>query len=88
MVSMDELVMINKTELICVLFKVIYKKFQIPCPLVPEDFDGLNETLKVLNTTASYLNRTPVAYGEDVCTPKYFVFNSQVNPENLEKTIY
>ncbi|XP_067110936.1 sodium-coupled neutral amino acid symporter 2 [Osmerus mordax] len=67
-------------SLLCMVFfliVVIYKKFQIPCPLMPEDFDGLNETLKVLNTTASHLNRTAVAYGEDVCTPKYFVFNSQ-----------
>uniref|UniRef100_A0A8B9JBE9 Sodium-coupled neutral amino acid symporter 2 n=1 Tax=Astyanax mexicanus TaxID=7994 RepID=A0A8B9JBE9_ASTMX len=43
---------------------VIYKTFQIPCPL-PND---------IINMT---LNHT-VAHNSSVCTPKYFVFNSQV----------
>ncbi|XP_078138338.1 sodium-coupled neutral amino acid symporter 2 isoform X2 [Centroberyx gerrardi] len=67
-------------SLLCMVFfliVVIYKKFQIPCPL-PEDFDSLNETMsKVLNATAAHLNTTAVDYSDDVCTPKYFVFNSQ-----------
>lgn len=53
---------------------MIIKKFQIPCPLSLDE--GLNETLKVLNATLSQLNATD--YSEDACTPKYFVFNSQV----------
>ncbi len=57
---------------------MIIKKFQISCPL-PEDVNALNETIsKVLNTTLSHVNTTAVDYSEDACTPKYFVFNSQV----------
>lgn len=55
---------------------MIIKKFQIPCPL-PMD-EALNDTIKVLNATPSQLNTTAVDYSEDTCTPKYFVFNSQV----------
>uniref|UniRef100_A0A8C7Q7A0 Sodium-coupled neutral amino acid symporter 2 n=1 Tax=Oncorhynchus mykiss TaxID=8022 RepID=A0A8C7Q7A0_ONCMY len=52
-------------SLLCMVFfliVVIYKKFQIP---------------KVLNNTMGFLNTTAGVYNEDVCTPKYFVFNSQ-----------
>lgn len=55
---------------------MIIKKFQMPCPL-PAD-DAGNDTAKVLNATLSQLNATAVDYSEDACTPKYFVFNSQV----------
>lgn len=55
---------------------MIIKKFQIPCPL-PMD-EAWNDTIKVLNTSLSQLNTTAVDYSEDACTPKYFVFNSQV----------
>ncbi|MCI4382117.1 hypothetical protein PGIGA_G00259990 [Pangasianodon gigas] len=61
-------------SLLCMVFfliVVIYKKFQIPCPL-PTDF--INMTLS--NTTA-HPNTTATAYNEDSCKPKYFVFNSQ-----------
>uniref|UniRef100_A0A8C7PXC3 Sodium-coupled neutral amino acid symporter 2 n=1 Tax=Oncorhynchus mykiss TaxID=8022 RepID=A0A8C7PXC3_ONCMY len=34
-------------------------------------------TDKILNNTVGFLNTTAVVYNEDVCTPKYFVFNSQ-----------
>uniref|UniRef100_A0A8K9VGL5 Sodium-coupled neutral amino acid symporter 2 n=1 Tax=Oncorhynchus mykiss TaxID=8022 RepID=A0A8K9VGL5_ONCMY len=55
-------------SLLCMVFfliVVIYKKFQIPCPFIPNMDVILNETVsKILNNT-------------DVCTPKYFVFNSQ-----------
>ena len=61
------------------LFQVIYKKFQIPCPFIPNMDVILNETVsKILNNTVGFLNTTAVVYNEDVCTPKYFVFNSQV----------
>uniref|UniRef100_A0A8B9HPY8 Sodium-coupled neutral amino acid symporter 2 n=1 Tax=Astyanax mexicanus TaxID=7994 RepID=A0A8B9HPY8_ASTMX len=53
-------------SLLCMVFfviVVIYKTFQIPCPL-PND---------IINMT---LNHT-VAHNSSVCTPKYFVFNSQ-----------
>uniref|UniRef100_A0A8C9W0Y3 Sodium-coupled neutral amino acid symporter 2 n=1 Tax=Scleropages formosus TaxID=113540 RepID=A0A8C9W0Y3_SCLFO len=45
----------------CTALQVIYKKFQIPCPL-PLEQDHVN-------------NATD--YSDDVCAPKYFVFNSQ-----------
>ncbi|KAE8281630.1 Sodium-coupled neutral amino acid transporter 2 [Larimichthys crocea] len=56
-------------SLLCMVFfliVVIIKKFQIACPLPT---DG--------NTTFAHINTTAVDYSEDVCTPKYFVFNSQ-----------
>lgn len=55
---------------------MIIKKFQIPCPL-PLDED-LNDTMKVVNASLPQVNATAVDYSEDACTPKYFVFNSQV----------
>uniref|UniRef100_A0A674E2K2 Sodium-coupled neutral amino acid symporter 2 n=1 Tax=Salmo trutta TaxID=8032 RepID=A0A674E2K2_SALTR len=68
-------------SLLCMVFfliVVIYKKFQIPCPYIPDMDVILNETVsKVLNNTVGFLNTTSVVYNEDVCTPKYFVFNSQ-----------
>uniref|UniRef100_A0A674D8B2 Sodium-coupled neutral amino acid symporter 2 n=1 Tax=Salmo trutta TaxID=8032 RepID=A0A674D8B2_SALTR len=68
-------------SLLCMVFfliVVIYKKFQIPCPYIPNMDVILNETVsKVLNNTVGFLNTTAVVYNEDVCTPKYFVFNSQ-----------
>uniref|UniRef100_A0A8C8M9N9 Sodium-coupled neutral amino acid symporter 2 n=1 Tax=Oncorhynchus tshawytscha TaxID=74940 RepID=A0A8C8M9N9_ONCTS len=66
------------TLCVCVCTRVIYKKFQIPCPYVPNMDVILNETVsKVLNNTMGFLNTTAGVYNEDVCTPKYFVFNSQ-----------
>uniref|UniRef100_A0A8K9WMF1 Sodium-coupled neutral amino acid symporter 2 n=1 Tax=Oncorhynchus mykiss TaxID=8022 RepID=A0A8K9WMF1_ONCMY len=68
-------------SLLCMVFfliVVIYKKFQIPCPFIPNMDVILNETVsKILNNTVGFLNTTAVVYNEDVCTPKYFVFNSQ-----------
>uniref|UniRef100_A0A8C7Q7H3 Sodium-coupled neutral amino acid symporter 2 n=1 Tax=Oncorhynchus mykiss TaxID=8022 RepID=A0A8C7Q7H3_ONCMY len=68
-------------SLLCMVFfliVVIYKKFQIPCPFIPNMDVILNETVsKVLNNTMGFLNTTAGVYNEDVCTPKYFVFNSQ-----------
>ncbi|XP_076862950.1 sodium-coupled neutral amino acid symporter 2 isoform X2 [Brachyhypopomus gauderio] len=58
-------------SLLCMVFfliVVIYKKFQIPCP-VPDDF--INVTV---NSMLAHVNTTD---REDTCTPKYFVFNSQ-----------
>lgn len=56
------------------MVQVIIKKFELPCPLSE---DALNETItKVFNTSLSQLNTSA-----DVCTPKYFVFNSQVKIE-------
>ncbi|KAM4748527.1 sodium-coupled neutral amino acid symporter 2 [Rhinophrynus dorsalis] len=66
-------------SLLCMVFfliVVIYKKFQIPCPL---EYDAMNMTL---NSTLSHLaskvllpehNETD----DEMCKPKYFVFNSQ-----------
>ncbi|KAM3859239.1 sodium-coupled neutral amino acid symporter 2 [Diretmus argenteus] len=65
-------------SLLCMVFfliVVIYKKFQIPCPL-PKN--ALNETLmRVLNATLPPPHNTTAVDYEDECTPKYFVFNSQ-----------
>lgn len=56
---------------------MIIKKFQIPCPLTLDD--AINGTVvTVLNSTLDQLDSKAVAYSEDACTPKYFVFNSQV----------
>lgn len=56
---------------------MIIKKFQIPCPL-PEDVGALNETQsRAVNSSVPAANGTAVYYN-DACTPKYFVFNSQV----------
>ncbi|XP_051547482.1 sodium-coupled neutral amino acid symporter 2-like [Myxocyprinus asiaticus] len=58
-------------SLLCMVFfliMVIYKKFQIPCPL-PEDF--INITMN--NTVPPQHNTTD----ENCCKPKYFVYNSQ-----------
>lgn len=61
------------------IFQVIIKKFQIPCPL-PSD-DAVNETLAMmLNSTVTQQDSKAVDYSDDACTPKYFVFNSQVTP--------
>ncbi|KAK7895983.1 hypothetical protein WMY93_021308 [Mugilogobius chulae] len=67
-------------SLLCMVFfliVVIIKKFQIPCPLPIMDDAVVNETLSRLNSTIFRLNHTAVDYNEDVCTPKYVVFNSQ-----------
>lgn len=39
-----------------------------------------------MNTTKSQMNTTAVDYSEDACTPKYFVFNSQVRLFERRKT--
>ncbi|XP_055019121.1 sodium-coupled neutral amino acid symporter 2-like, partial [Boleophthalmus pectinirostris] len=74
-------------SLLCMVFfliVVIIKKFQIPCPLLPMDDEMVNETLsRVYHATQSHLNSTFPHFNhttkddEDVCTPKYFVINSQ-----------
>uniref|UniRef100_A0A665V416 Sodium-coupled neutral amino acid symporter 2 n=1 Tax=Echeneis naucrates TaxID=173247 RepID=A0A665V416_ECHNA len=64
-------------SLLCMVFFliVIIKKFQIPCPL---DISNFNESLsKGLNMTLHHPNISE-DNSEDHCTPKYFVFNSQV----------
>ncbi|XP_069012625.1 sodium-coupled neutral amino acid symporter 2 [Embiotoca jacksoni] len=66
-------------SLLCMVFfliVVIIKKFQIPCPLPPE-VGGQNETLlNKVNSSLPSINSTAEDY-EDMCRPKYFVFNSQ-----------
>ncbi|KAM9327715.1 sodium-coupled neutral amino acid symporter 2-like [Pholidichthys leucotaenia] len=67
-------------SLLCMVFfviVVIIKAFQIPCPL-PVDEDSLNETSTVVVHNISInVNKTAVHNSEDICRPKYFVFNSQ-----------
>ncbi|XP_072311060.1 sodium-coupled neutral amino acid symporter 2 [Eucyclogobius newberryi] len=68
-------------SLLCMVFfliVVIIKKFQIPCPLQFMDEAALNESLsKMFNSTSPHLNHSTTDNSEDVCTPKYVVFNSQ-----------
>lgn len=66
-------------SLLCMVFfliVVICKKFQIPCGL---DHDMVNATLNItlehLSTTAPAIELN--ATTDDVCTPKYFIINSQ-----------
>lgn len=58
-------------SLLCMVFfviVVIYKKFQIPCPL-PENFINIT-----VNVSQPQVNATEE---EECCKPKYFIFNSQ-----------
>lgn len=64
--------------------QVIYKKFQIPCPL-PEPEDNLTGILNVTTvSTSDYQNGYTVlqAPEQDTCTPSFFTLNSQVRPLN------
>ncbi|CAL8323849.1 unnamed protein product [Lota lota] len=64
-------------SLSCMVFfvaVVIYKKFQILCPL--HGFENTTVTA-MLNSTMALINESAADYANDVCTPKYFVFNSQ-----------
>ncbi|KAM9311702.1 uncharacterized protein PAF06_009549 [Gastrophryne carolinensis] len=70
-------------SLMCMVFflcVVIYKKFEISCPLLLEN-DAINMTL---NYTLTHLStHAPIQSAEfnhtddEMCKPKYFVFNSQ-----------
>nr|XP_042712838.1 sodium-coupled neutral amino acid transporter 2 isoform X2 [Chrysemys picta bellii] len=70
-------------SLMCMVFfliVVICKTFQIPCPLESE-YDMMNTTL---NGTLAHLATAAPLHGtaqnmtsDDMCRPKYFVFNSQ-----------
>ncbi|TRY68174.1 hypothetical protein DNTS_016561 [Danionella cerebrum] len=57
-------------DYLVLIVTVIYKKFQIPCPL-PENFINItaNASQPQLNASADV--------EEECCKPKYFVFNSQ-----------
>ncbi|NP_001087075.1 solute carrier family 38 member 2 L homeolog isoform X1 [Xenopus laevis] len=60
-------------SLMCMVFfliVVIYKKFEIPCPL---EYEAMNMTL---NATLDQLSSHNVT-DDEMCKPKYFVFNSQ-----------
>ncbi|XP_035757674.1 sodium-coupled neutral amino acid transporter 2 isoform X2 [Egretta garzetta] len=61
-------------SLLCMVFfliVVIWKMFQIPCPA---ESDIINITL-VNVTAAPFLNKNITS--DDLCKPKYFIFNSQ-----------
>nr|XP_033813819.1 sodium-coupled neutral amino acid transporter 2 isoform X2 [Geotrypetes seraphini] len=73
-------------SLLCMVFfliVVIYKKFQIPCPMgLEHDIMNmtLNNTLTHLASTATHASQEHVASNltsDEMCKPKYFVFNSQ-----------
>lgn len=54
-------------------FQMIYKKTQLPCPL-PFLTDKANISMNI-----SDLHNVTNDDDDDMCTPKYFVFNSQVS---------
>ncbi|XP_030139008.4 sodium-coupled neutral amino acid transporter 3 isoform X1 [Taeniopygia guttata] len=61
------------------LISVIYKKFQIPCPL-PEQEGNITGVLNVTTvSTSDYQNGYTVlqAPEQDTCTPSFFTLNSQ-----------
>ncbi|XP_024150402.1 sodium-coupled neutral amino acid transporter 4 isoform X1 [Oryzias melastigma] len=61
-------------SLTCMVFflgAVIYKKTQLPCPL-PFLHDKANHSINI-----SHLHNFTDDDDDDMCTPKYFVFNSQ-----------
>ncbi|XP_069485932.1 sodium-coupled neutral amino acid symporter 2 [Ambystoma mexicanum] len=70
-------------SLMCMLFfliVVIYKKFQIPCPLeLDHDLNAtVNHSLAVLASTYAPLQEMADNFtSDDLCKPKYFVWNSQ-----------
>lgn len=70
-------------SLLCMTFfliVVIYKKFQIACPLLENDAINmtLNHTLTHLTTHAPiYSVEHNETIDDEMCTPKYFVYNSQ-----------
>ncbi|XP_063783427.1 sodium-coupled neutral amino acid symporter 2 [Pseudophryne corroboree] len=70
-------------SLMCMVFfliVVIYKKFQITCPTwLDNDAMNmtLNSTLSHLTTHAPMENSELNSTDDDICKPKYFVFNSQ-----------
>lgn len=60
--------------------QVIYKKFQVPCPL-PEQEGNITDILNVTTvSTSDYQNGYTVlqAPEQDTCTPSFFTLNSQV----------
>lgn len=60
--------------------QVIYKKFQIPCPL-PEEEKNLTGSLNAtFISTSDYQNGYTVLQTPDqgTCTPSFFTLNSQV----------
>ncbi|NXA22819.1 S38A3 protein, partial [Ibidorhyncha struthersii] len=62
------------------LISVIYKKFQIPCPL-PEQEGNLTGSLNATSvSTSDYQNGYTVLQAPDqgTCTPSFFTLNSQV----------
>ncbi|NWH28643.1 S38A3 protein, partial [Grus americana] len=62
------------------LISVIYKKFQVPCPL-PEQEGNLTGSLNAtLISTSDYQNGYTVLQAPDqgTCTPSFFTLNSQV----------
>ncbi|KAG8439735.1 hypothetical protein GDO86_005780 [Hymenochirus boettgeri] len=68
-------------SLLCMVFfliVVIYKKFQIPCPLDIKAMEiTLNATLSQLNQHNNTVAHTHNETSDEMCKPKYFVFNSQ-----------
>ncbi|XP_062441604.1 sodium-coupled neutral amino acid transporter 3-like isoform X1 [Rhea pennata] len=61
------------------LISVIYKKFQIPCPLPAQEVNGTGSLNYTLVTTSNYRNGYTVLQPseEGTCSPSFFTLNSQ-----------
>ncbi|XP_068014053.1 sodium-coupled neutral amino acid transporter 3 [Melanerpes formicivorus] len=61
------------------LISVIYKKFQIPCPLADQDGNSTGSLNNTLLSTSDYQNGYTVlqAPEQDTCSPSFFTLNSQ-----------
>ncbi|NXG39729.1 S38A3 protein, partial [Dromaius novaehollandiae] len=62
------------------LISVIYKKFQIPCPLPAQDVNSTGSHNYTLGSTSNYQNGYTVlqAPDEGTCSPRFFTLNSQM----------
>nr|XP_013810991.1 PREDICTED: sodium-coupled neutral amino acid transporter 3-like [Apteryx mantelli mantelli] len=61
------------------LISVIYKKFQIPCPLPAQAMNGTGSLNYTLGSTSNYQNGYTIlqAPDEGTCSPRFFTVNSQ-----------
>uniref|UniRef100_A0A8B9PKR5 Solute carrier family 38 member 3 n=1 Tax=Apteryx owenii TaxID=8824 RepID=A0A8B9PKR5_APTOW len=59
--------------------QVIYKKFQIPCPLPAQAMNGTGSLNYTLGSTSNYQNGYTIlqAPDEGTCSPRFFTVNSQ-----------
>ncbi|KAM8799901.1 sodium-coupled neutral amino acid transporter 3-like [Eudromia elegans] len=61
------------------LISVIYKRFQVPCPLLAQEMNSTGSLNYTLGSTSSHPNDNPVLQAPEkgACTPSFFTLNSQ-----------